>query len=108
MLSAFTRDLSDHKRPLREALAERPDQGLRLRLQPTILRRVDGMAVYRAWRGVCWTSSLGSVREATAFCEALRAFFHALNEHTPEQVGAQLRLLSRAGNEHPGNKERSA
>jgi hypothetical protein len=108
MLTAFTRDLTDYRRPLREALRERPGKPLKLRLQPTLLRRTaSGQVQYRAWPGIRWAIEATTVAEATACCEALRAFFHALNTSTPEHVAAQLRALSAAAgpNGHHGHSK---
>jgi hypothetical protein len=70
------RDRIDLDRSVREAWKERPGKPIKLRIQPMVLRSVDGKGgQYHAWKDVRWMLTCDSPAEAYAMREALRAFF---------------------------------
>lgn len=80
-------------KPIEDAVQERPGAPLRIRLQPAILRRVDGAKAghYQAWRQLHWLVELDTLDDARAFRESLAAFFQLIDE---EGIGAvHQRLL---------------
>jgi hypothetical protein len=76
MQSEFNREKVDLNRSIREAAKERPGKPIKLRIQPMVLRSVDGKGgQYHAWKDVRWMLTFDSPAEAYAMREALRAFF---------------------------------
>lgn len=88
------RELADQSRSIEEALAERPDKAVRVRVQPMILRTSGTRYQYRGWKDVAWSVELTTVQEALEFTEALRAFFAALQEVDAEVLTEHLRTLA--------------
>lgn len=65
----------DH--PLEQAAIERPGEPLRIRVQPSVMRKAEGKRAgnFQAWKNLHWMIELGDVTEGRAFREALNAFF---------------------------------
>lgn len=81
----------DLDQPAHEAELERPGQPVRLRVQPSILRKPAGAAGgHRAWPGVSWMIECRDAQEAIAVREALHAFFTALTQHGAAAVQRAL------------------
>lgn len=91
MQTSFSADAGDPDQALREAFDERPGRGLRIRLQPSILRASQGRAgQHIPWKHVRWSVDCESVEEASALREALRLFFVLVAERGPEAMLAAL------------------
>jgi hypothetical protein len=69
-----------------EAGAERvkPDEPIRVRIQPSLFRRK--VAQHRMWAGVSWTVDCATVEETIQLREALRVFFAAVVRLGPARV----------------------
>jgi hypothetical protein len=88
---AYSADVDHIDEPLTEAADERPDQPIRIRLQPSIFRKAgSAQGQHRAWQGVSWTLECRDVEEAAALREAMRVFFEAVGERGPEAVAAWI------------------
>lgn len=85
----YSADIDHIDDAVREAAQEAPGEAIRVRLQPTILRRGKDNQ-QRAWAGVSWNLSCPTVDEAIALREGLRAFFDAVAE---DGIGAVLARL---------------
>jgi hypothetical protein len=90
MEQTYSADVDHIDEPIEEAAAERTQVGesIRIRVQPSIYRRVLGQ--HRMWAGVSWTIDCATVEEAVALREALRVFFEALARDGPELVTRHL------------------
>lgn len=90
METSYSADTEHIDEPIEAAAAERtaPDQTIRIRVQPSILRR--GLGQHRMWAGVSWTVNCTSVAEAVELRVALTAFFEALGRDGAAQVTADL------------------
>ena len=90
---AYSADLDHIDEPLYEAAGERPGQPVRIRLQPSVFRKLPGeQSQHRAWAGVSWTLDCRDVQEAIALREALRVFFEKVGQRGPEAVAALLQI----------------
>lgn len=72
-----TASIAPIDQPLEFAATERPGQPIRLRVQPAILRKLEGKDVqnFQAWKNLHWMIELVDVGEGRMFREALSAFF---------------------------------
>jgi len=73
-----------------EALASRPKNPIRLRMQPAIFWPDSGRGNYKSWPTVHWTVECDTVAEAMSVRDALRAFFFRLGTEGPAAVTAAL------------------
>ena len=74
-----------------EAQAERPEEPIRIRVQPGIFRKAAGAAgQYKSWLDVSWIMECQNAEEAIALREAMRAFFEAVGDRGPIAVKALL------------------
>lgn len=90
MQMTYSADVDHIDEPLELAARERtkPDEPIRIRLQPSLFRRQFGQ--HRFWPGVSWTVDCQDVAEAVSLREALRAFFEAVVRLGPARVMAAL------------------
>lgn len=83
MKTAYSADVDDIDQPILDADSQRkPEETLRIRLQPTILNRIKGQ--HRMWPGVSWTIDCQTAQEAISLRKALRAFFDAAGRVGPD------------------------
>jgi len=99
MQTSFARDLVDPATIIEEALAERPNKPVLIRIQPSIFRLRPGNltssgGIYKAWRDVHWTVAIDQADEAVPFREALRVFFAQLGAYGPTRVIDALQRLT--------------
>lgn len=83
----YTADPLDLDKPAMDAHAERPDKPLRLRVQPTLLRKSGD---HVAWKGVAWSVNCPTVADAIAVRHALELFFARLADTGVAAVEAAL------------------
>lgn len=90
MQTSYSADVEHIDEPIETAARERtkPDESIRIRVQPSILRR--GLGQHRMWAGVSWTVDCATVAEAIELRVALTAFFEALGRDGAAQVTADL------------------
>lgn len=74
----YTAEPVNLDRPAFEAQAERPDKPIRIRLQPTLLRKSGD---HVAWKGVAWSVACPTAEEAIEVRQALELFFARLASH---------------------------
>lgn len=81
--------------PVYAAQQERPDQPIKLRIQPTLLRVPAGStrSNHQAWTGLSWNLDCATAAEAIAVRKALAAFFAAIGAEGPEVVRQALTPL---------------
>lgn len=86
MQMTYSADVDHIDEPLELAASERskPEEPIRIRLQPSIFR--PGLRQQRFWAGVSWTVDCQDVAEAVGLREALRCFFEAVQKHGPRAV----------------------
>lgn len=90
MQTSYSADTEHIDEPIEAAARERTTdtQTIRIRIQPSILRR--GLGQHRMWAGVSWTVNCTSVAEAVELRLALKAFFEAMTRDGAAQVTADL------------------
>jgi hypothetical protein len=96
MEMSYSKDVERLDEPILEAAAEqKPGETIRIRIQPSIFRRVLGQ--HRMWPGVSWTVDCKDPAEAVALREALRAFFEAVVRVGPAPLIVELNSLDPPG-----------
>ena len=95
MVSEFAQDFADPDQPIRDALTERPGKPVKIRIQPMLLRQVNGRGQYLSWKQVRWTLDCDTAEEATISRDAMRLFFETLGRCGPEAVRAALTGLAK-------------
>jgi hypothetical protein len=92
MEMSYSADVDHIDEPVIEAAAEqKPGETIRIRVQPSIFRRVLGQ--HRMWPGVAWTVDCATPAEAVQLREALRAFFEAVVRVGPGPLIGELQSL---------------
>ena len=79
--------LAQIDRVVEEAARERGEPGVRVRVQPALLR---GNGSYTAWPGVVWKIDCPTVEDAVALRELLRVVFGALRVASADQIAAAI------------------
>jgi hypothetical protein len=88
---AYSADVDHLDEAPREAEAERPNEPIRIRVQPGIFRKAGGAAgQYKSWLDVSWIMECKDAEEAIALREAMRVFFEQVGTRGPEAVRAVL------------------
>jgi hypothetical protein len=94
MEMSYSADVDSIDEPVQAAAAERtkPEETIRIRIQPSIFRRPLGQ--HRMWPGVSWTLDCRTVDEAIALREAMRIFFEETARVGPVQMKVDLEALA--------------
>lgn len=89
----YSADIDHIDDPVRAAAEEAPGEPIKIRIQPSVLRRGKDNQ-QRAWAGVSWNLEVGAVDEAVALREALRAFFEVAERSDLGYLKSQLEQLN--------------
>lgn len=87
----YSADVDHIDEPVIEAEAEQPGKPIRIRIQPSIFRKVEGQqGQHKSWQGVSWVLECANAKETIQVREALRAFFEAVGREGPRKVKIKL------------------